>query len=176
VILEPGEEVLWTGKPKQGLLLARRDFFMIPFSMLCCGFALAWTVLTVIYGGPWFFTLVGIGFSCLRLYLAVGRFFHDRAMRRALDYHITNRRIVISKGGRDFSIPIGAWPCLELSKSRDGTGTIAFVPAPSVFSDEGEDLLPFNRSAPRLYRISDPDRVVSMLNDLAGRRMSLPPP
>ena len=33
--LNHGEELIWHGMPKQGILFSSFDFFMIPFSLLC---------------------------------------------------------------------------------------------------------------------------------------------
>jgi len=37
--LQPGEELLWSAQPKQGLTLRKEDHLMIPFSIFWIGFA-----------------------------------------------------------------------------------------------------------------------------------------
>ena len=41
--LLPGERILWTGRPGQGLMLTRNDMFLIPLSLMWFGFTVFWT-------------------------------------------------------------------------------------------------------------------------------------
>lgn len=100
--LMPGETVLWTGQPPQGLRLTSSDFFLIPFS-------LAWSGIATPAGGaimlkgitqPGLGSLVMIPFGGLfffvGIHLLLGRFFVDRWIRRRTSYAITNRRAFIA--------------------------------------------------------------------------------
>lgn len=126
-----GERVLWTGQPKQGVMLSGRDTFLIPFSLLWGGFAIFWNV------GVWsfpsdgegpglFFKLWGLPFLVAGVYLIIGRFFHDAQIRKSLLYAVTDQRILVLRRLKITSLDIDRLPRLELSEHRDGTGTIAF--------------------------------------------------
>lgn len=84
--LLPGERVLWTGRPKQGIALHASDTFLIPFSLLWTGFALLWNVGVWTMPGAnevdWSFRLFGLMFLVIGLYFVFGRFVHDAAIRK----------------------------------------------------------------------------------------------
>src|SRR4051812_28305000 len=93
--LLPGERIIWSGQPQQGLLLTARDIFLIPFSLMWCGFAIFWTVMATgasksdanPAGG--FFILWGLMFVTIGLYFVFGRFIVDAWVRRGLHYAVT---------------------------------------------------------------------------------------
>ncbi len=55
--LSQGEQILWRGKPERFSLLNKKDSFMIPFSILWCGFAIFWELSVIISGAPLLFRL-----------------------------------------------------------------------------------------------------------------------
>jgi hypothetical protein len=67
-----GENLLWSGRPPDGLRLTGRDLFMIPFSIMWGGFAIAWESLVVLKGAPLLFRLWGIPFVLIGLYIMSG--------------------------------------------------------------------------------------------------------
>ncbi|HEY0086025.1 MAG TPA: hypothetical protein VGB65_08965, partial [Allosphingosinicella sp.] len=66
--LFPGERIMWSGQPKQGLVLGARDILLIPFSLMWGGFAIFWNTMVWLGpfqdnsgGGPgWLFRLWGL--------------------------------------------------------------------------------------------------------------------
>lgn len=94
--LAADEKVLWEGRPPEGIRLREIDIFLIPFSVLWGGFAIAWEVAAITsMNAPLLGIVWGIPFVTMGLYLMVGRFFHDAARRRRVFYAVTARRILI---------------------------------------------------------------------------------
>lgn len=130
--LESGEQLLWSGQPRQGLVLRPSDAFMIPFSLLWGGFAIFWEVSAILTGAPVFFWLFGVPFVLIGLYLIFGRFFTDARARTHTFYGLTNDRILITSGkhGRRVqSLSLSTLGDITLDERGDGSGTIIFAHA-----------------------------------------------
>ena len=124
--LSEGETILWKGKPEKGHMFTSQDIFMIPFSIIWCGFAIFWETTAIISGAPFFFALWGIPFVCVGLYMVFGRFFWTAHVRKNTAYVITTRRIIRSRRGRVDSMSARSLPPMHAKIRRDGTGTIRF--------------------------------------------------
>src|SRR5438309_975004 len=133
--LSPGERIIWSGQPKQGIAFRRSDLIAVPFGLMWGGFALFWNfgVWTSFPNSgtadDWFFKLWGLPFLAVGLYIIVGRFFYDAWVRKRSIYAVTNERVLIlggSSSSKLVSREIQSLPMLELTESGDGTGTIAF--------------------------------------------------
>lgn len=130
--LESGEQLIWSGQPRQGLVLRPSDALMIPFSLLWGGFAIFWEVSVILTGAPVFFWLFGIPFVLIGLYLIFGRFFTDARARAQTFYGLTNDRILITSGKRGRrvqSLSLSTLGDITLDEREDGSGTITFASA-----------------------------------------------
>lgn len=130
--LEAGEQLIWHGQPRQGLLLRPSDAFMIPFSLLWGGFAIFWETTVILTGAPVFFWLFGVPFVLVGLYLIFGRFFTDARTRTHTFYGVTNDRIIITSGKhnkRTQSLSLSTLGDITLDERGDGSGTITFAAA-----------------------------------------------
>ena len=67
--LSSDESLLWSGRPKQGIVLRASDTFMIPFSLLWGGFAFFWEYSAYKSGAPPFFLLFGGAFVLVGIYI-----------------------------------------------------------------------------------------------------------
>lgn len=175
VALQPyllsGETLRWTGRPGGGLLLTAADALLIPFSLLWGGFAIFWetTVLTSRAGG--FFSLFGIPFVCVGLYLIVGRFFVDAWARSRTLYGLTDRRALILKsvpGGGITTVDLRAAGGIRFRPGKDGNGTIDLGgPAGGIGSltHGGSSWSPALSSRPQFIAIADAAEVYRRIED-----------
>ncbi len=139
--LSSGEKLLWSGRPGQGLRLRAADAFMIPFSLLWCGFAISWEYSAINQGAGLFFMLWGLPFILIGLYIVFGRFFIDAKMRERTFYGVTNERLIIVSGllsRQTKSLPLRTLSDLSLTERADGSGTITLGPS----------LMPFAQNLP----------------------------
>jgi hypothetical protein len=152
--LGPGEALLWTGRPSQGLRFHGYDLFVIPFSIVWAGGALQ-ILGPIRAGAPMPFPLVGVLFLAVAAYITVGRFIHDAWRRSRTRYALTTERAIILNGGVSRSISsvqLRTLPGITLRERRSGVGTIVFG------NDEGPSWMAGwpgsnQRSAPRFELI-----------------------
>ena len=137
--LSRGERLVWSGQPRRGIRLRAADLFIIPFSILWCGFFIFWEaeVLTMSKfkaAGPIgiVFALFGLPFVVIGLHLVFGRFLADAAARKRTFYGLTSDRILIVSGWlsrRTKSLNLRTLSDISLIERRDGSGTITFGPS-----------------------------------------------
>lgn len=129
--LDPGERLLWSGQPRGGIRLRAQDAFLIPLSILWCGFAIFWEASVIRSGAPFFFMLWGIPFVCVGLFFVFGRFFLDAHSRARTAYGVTSERILILSGlfsQQTKSLQLRTLTDVSLIQRSDGSGTITFGP------------------------------------------------
>ncbi|MGZ5194945.1 MAG: PH domain-containing protein [Ramlibacter sp.] len=141
--LSPGEQVRWSGRPRQGIAFRGSDALGIPFSLLWCGFAIFWEHGVVTSNAPAFFTLWGIPFVLVGLYMVIGRFFFDARQRARTYYAVTSERVLIVSGvlsRKVKSLNLNTLTDISLTETRGGEGDITFGPQspfPSLFGNSG---------------------------------------
>ncbi len=133
-----GERILWSGRPRRGLLLTASDIFLIPFSVMWCGFAIVWTFMASQSDkASIFFILWGLMFVLIGLYMVVGRFVTDAWIRRNTNYAVTNKRIMIDRSGpfaRFMAANLNQLPNIEIEQGANGCGSIRFGSSTSMWS------------------------------------------
>jgi hypothetical protein len=169
--LLPGERIVWSGTPGQGILFNSRDILLIPFSLMWGGFAIFWEVTTLsMRRTPMFFRLWGIPFVLIGLYFIFGRFFFDAYLRSKMQYAVTNRRILIS-GPRPFSsinmLNLNQLPEIKLKEGRNGRGTIFFGPQSSASNRNNfAGLTPALDSTPKFIDVEDAQTLFTTIQRL----------
>jgi len=161
------ERILWTGRPGQGLILTSQDMFLIPFSLLWCGFAVFWTFGATGEAVPLFFTLWGMMFVCVGLYFVAGRFIVDAWVRRGMRYALTNRRILISRPApfnKFTALNLAQLPAVDLDPRSRGRGTIRFSQATTGWGGRGfSNWSPSFDPTPQFIAIDDAHRIFDLV-------------
>ena len=174
--VEPGETLLWSGFPQQGLMFRAQDVFLIPFSLMWCGFAITWEAMAI-FGEPdmpgrfnWWdrlFALWGIPFVLIGLHFVFGRFIEDMARRARTIYAVTNQRAILLTnffGHNARSISLAGLNEINLSKKPNGFGTITFGSANYVYGVRGWPSTVRN-TAPAFESIARAEDVLKIIRD-----------
>lgn len=168
--LDSGENLLWTGQPKTGIVFRPADVFLIPFSVLWCGFAVFWFTTALTSGAPIFFAMFGIPFVVVGLFFVFGRFIIDAKQRENTTYGLTEDRIIIKSGvfsKKVKSLNIRTLSDIEYSEKMDGSGTITFGPQnPMMMWGNAMSWWPGMKMNPQLEMIQDVRKVYNLLIEL----------
>lgn len=155
------------GRPAQGIIFTPRDGYLIPFSLVWCGFAVYWTFMATNAGAPGFFTLWGLLFVCIGVFFVAGRFAAEAWIRRGIYYAITNRRVLISRAGPVTSfiaISINQIPDIQLDERSDASGTIRCGHAASIWGNRGISYwMPSLDPVPQFLAIGDTRQVLNLI-------------
>lgn len=167
------EQVVWAGRPRQGVVLRPSDAFMIPFSLLWGGFAIFWETGVIISGAPFFFMLWGIPFVLVGLYIIFGRFIVDAKQRERTFYGVTNQRVVIVSGltsRKVKSLNLRTLSDVSLSEKSDRSGTITFGPSHPMSGWWGGTTWPgMPQAVPSFEMIPDAKNVYEKIREVQSK-------
>ena len=129
-LLGSGEHLVWSGRPRGGIMFHPVDVLLIPFSVLWAGFAVSWEAAVITAQAPRFMLLLGLPFVAVGLYMVGGRFFADARRRSRTYYALTNRRaLIVTRAREAMSIKehqLGSLTDLSIRAKPDGSGTLIF--------------------------------------------------
>lgn len=97
-VLEPSEELLWTGQPRQGIVFQPSDLWLFPFAVLWFGFAWILANNAEASSAPFLIRLAVAFLIVTGLYVTIARFFVEAKIRARTFYAVTNRRCLIVGG------------------------------------------------------------------------------
>lgn len=93
-ILDPGETIVWQGRPDPGFHLSAQDFFAAGFGLAFAGFAVFWMIVASGAGGAlWMFGLIHFTVGVALFWRSVHG---DTTRRRHSWYTLTDRRAFIA--------------------------------------------------------------------------------
>lgn len=163
----PGEHVVWRGRPALGIVFTAHDIWLIPFSLLWCGFAIFWDSVAIDYDAPIFDRLWGATFVCIGLFMVVGRFVVDAWLRDNLYYAITDQRILIVRTGllsKLNALGIFQLPLIHFDERAHGRGTIRFGEVASLWGNRSwGQWIPSLEATPQFIMIDDVRRVYGLI-------------
>jgi hypothetical protein len=170
--LLPGERIVWTGRPQQGIMFTGRDGLLIPFSLMWGGFAIFWEagVLSIPAHGATanpaalIFPLWGVPFVLIGLYMIIGRFFHDAWIRSRTRYALTDRRALILQGSRLTTVDLRRIGTVDFKGRRRGTIVFGADQTFAFGQRQGFGLwLPSTATPPRFLGIENAQAVFNMV-------------
>lgn len=170
--LSSDEKLIWTGKPKTGIVFRNSDFFMIPFSFFWAGSVAVWEAGAISSGAPLFFKLWGIPFIVVGIYFTLGRFFVDAKKRAHTIYGITSDRIIIKSGifRREVkSLNIKTLSDISMTQKKDNSGTINLTATDLRYSMMQGIEWPGAKQPPRLELIDDVKSVYDIIIKLQNK-------
>lgn len=168
--LDNNEKLVWTGRPKTGIVFRSADIFLIPFSLFFCGFAIFWFTTALISGAPFIFAMFGIPFVVIGIIMVFGRFIIDAKQRNNTYYGLTDDRIIIKSGIYTKSIKslnIKTLSDIDYVEKNDGSGTINFGQKnPIMISSNGMNWWPGVKETPSLDLIQDVRKVYKKIVEI----------
>jgi hypothetical protein len=168
-----GEHLLWTGRPKQGVLFTGTDIFLIPFSLIWSGMVVSFLFLPGPGGPDGITTVVLTAFVGLGFYMLVGRFIVDAWVRREVRYAVTDRRVLIARPepfSKFTALKIRQLPELDLNERGNGQGTIRFGAPASMWRADGgwSGWTPVFDPVPQFLAIDDARQVFDLIERTAA--------
>jgi hypothetical protein len=173
--LRSGESLYWAGRSDPSVVFTPADGFLIPFSIVWCGFAVFWEVAAATEGAPVPMVAFGAVFVLVGLYIVAGRFILKRHRKRTTTYAITDRRAVVITGRTSRETPIGRTDrTLHWSRDRshctvrwndDGRNGLGFFFGPGLasrmYANTGLDL--FGTQTVAFWDVADTVEMVRSL-------------
>lgn len=129
-LLQPGENLLWSGKPEKVRLFEKEDQKLVPFSLLWCAITVFLIWIAWMRGGsnpaltvP---RLLVIPFAAVGLWLLVGRFIWRFISEKKERYALTDCRVILRLSNGVQSLDLTNLPQMNVSRYSDGSGEISF--------------------------------------------------
>ncbi len=176
--LDHDETLVWTGRPKQGVILRRLDALLIPFTLVWA--SLSFFIFLGVLGAAFvdgafravalFPLLFLTPFLLAGVYITVGRFYVDARRRARTIYGLTERRAITVTATafgarRARGVVLRNLEELSIEEARDGRGTIIFG-RKSPHTEMAQSGWPGATGGPPLFeRIEDARDVLALVRE-----------
>ena len=157
-MLQPGEQLLWEGRPAPGVHLQPGDGFMIPFSVIWCGFAVFWEASAIRERNAAGACTVGRAlYSGWAVHGDWPLFPRGLETRKRTYYGVTNKRVILMEHRGTKFVTYRQIPTLEKHVKSNGEGTVYLSEPRGYYSRGSYRRDDQNRTA--LVNIPDAERV-----------------
>ncbi len=181
--LMTGEKIHWAGKPDPSVIFSPSDLYMIPFSLMWGGFAIYWELGCLGITGlvkpghvtPVVFSIFGLPFVAIGLYMIFGRFFFKAWKKKKTFYALTNRRVLIATQLYERQLQaqfLNQIPTINQSIRSNGTGTVSFGSSGGFsYANTGMDFMGGRMVQAFLafYDIPQAEMIYQMVNQLRNQ-------
>jgi hypothetical protein len=127
--LREDEQLLWSGKPKFGILFRSKDFIQVPFAAGWLYFMVSDLIMLEEGGFPNRIHPMLLLFVVVGLYMLIGRFIHEMIQRHYSYYAVTNQRVMVKSGifsSQIQSTSLNSVASIQLIEKRSGQGSLTF--------------------------------------------------
>lgn len=165
--LQPGEQVLWTGRPDPRVELGGSEVVVVSSGIAFIGIAVIWEIGAGLLGGaPWYFLLFGLMFIAVGVYMAIGWPVRVRYVRAHTRYVVTDRRAIALTPRAVTDCPLRDQPVV-VHRGRSGRATVDIgSPMPNYRSASSDSSTRTVRYVAllRFVQVADADAMVTALN------------
>jgi len=177
-LLHENEEILWVGRPNPRKVIGPEDLYLIPFSLFWSGFAFFWEYMAITQtrsessGDPsaWVFSLFGLPFILVGLYMLIGRFIYKSWKKSHTYYAVTTQRVIILQGRRVSTTRLDALPTLNMELNHDGSGDILLGNGPNpTWPFMWSRFYGYGPSVPQLNDVPKVQQVYTLIEDARQR-------
>ncbi len=125
-LVRADEQVLWTGKPDSGNIFAGVDRNKLSAGLLFAGVGSLFAFPPLFLDGDIAFTLFGMFFVIIGLYLSLGKALRNLFLRKDTLYVITNKKIIRFRGQHIDMLKAEEMPPPDVIFHRNGNATLVF--------------------------------------------------
>ena len=165
-ILEPGEKLLWQGRPDGAAVWQRRHILPVAMGIGVASLGLVWIFL--VPDGNVYTIAMGLIIIALGVFLGVGPPVMSSMVRKASWYSLSNKRAFIAMHRKNIGRKLAAYPIdpdFELQFDYKDPGTIIFV-----IETRYQGGAPYSVKI-GFERIKDSEKVYQMLLDIQAGKL-----
>lgn len=171
------ERLLWVDKPGTGIQFSKADWFLIPFGLFFTAFSIFWIFMAITLSdevAPRLFSLFGIPFVLMGVYVLFGRHLSDAIKRANSVYAVTTQRaLILNQRSRMLnSFPLEQLRDITYTQGPDGSGNLYLGALDPRFQILQGTSWPGVKYPPTFQKIQQIQHVYSLLIEARSKLLS----